>query len=149
MRLILFALILIPLLSYAQQQEDIIIDDPTGVVSVQDSQDTSDLSPGEVFMIVEKMPEYPGGQDAMYKYLGKVEYPEVAKDQDIQGKVYARFVVGKDGTVGNIDIIRGLHPSLDSAVVNHLKGMPKWEPGTQRGKPVRVSFTLPINFTLK
>jgi protein TonB len=102
-----------------------------------------------IFTIVEQMPRYPGGEAEMYKYLGQITYPEVAKDAGIQGKVFARFVVAKSGKIEDVKIIRGLHSSLDSVVVHHLRAMPVWEPGTQRGKPVRVSYTLPVNFTLK
>lgn len=102
-----------------------------------------------IFTVVEEMPSYPGGFDKMYAYLGEnIKYPKDAKEEGIQGKVYVTYVVEKDGTVTNVSVLRGVSKSLDAEAVRVIKGMPKWKPGKQDGKPVRVQYNLPIKFTL-
>ncbi len=114
------------------------------------SQSDSILSEPEVFIIVETMPEYPGGQEEMVLFIQKnVHYPNEARDENIQGIVYVNFIVETTGKVANIKVIRGVYPSLDAEAVRVVKLMPRWKPGTQKGKPVRVTFNLPINFSLK
>lgn len=99
--------------------------------------------------IVEVMPEFPGGQEAMYKYLGKtVEYPDKALEAGIQGVVYVNFIIEKDGMLSNARILRGASPLLDSEALRVVQGMPKWTPGMQSGKPVRVQYNLPIRFVI-
>ena len=104
-----------------------------------------------VFVVVESMPEFPGGQQALFKYLGdNVKYPVIAQENGIQGRVISQFVVNKDGSIVDIEVVRsGGDPSLDKEAVRVIKSMPKWKPGKQRGKPVRVKFTLPVNFKLQ
>lgn len=103
----------------------------------------------EVFTIVEKMPEFPGGQDGLFKYLASnLSYPAKAKENDIQGTVFVNFVVGSDSTVRDVKVIRGVHKLLDDESVRVVKNMPMWSPGTQKGKSVSVSYNLPIKFTL-
>lgn len=104
----------------------------------------------QIFFIVEEMPEYPGGELALRKHIGSsVEYPVAAQDKGIQGKVYVTFVVSKDGTVVNAKIVRGVDPSLDAEALRVVNGLPKWQPGKQKGKAVNVSYTVPINFALQ
>ncbi len=104
----------------------------------------------EVFTIVENMPEFPGGVKKMMEFLGKnTKFPPAAKANGISGKVYVNFVVGKDGKIRDVKIIRGVHDLLDKEALRVVKAMPKWKPGKQRGKAVTVSFNLPINFILK
>ncbi len=101
------------------------------------------------FYVIENKPKFPGGQAAMFKYIAEhTKYPEIAKENGITGKVYVQFVIGKDGKVTDVKVIRGVDPYLDKEAVRVVKSMPKWKPGSQRGKPVKVSFQLPINFTL-
>ena len=97
------------------------------------------------------MPEFPGGQQALFKYLGdNVKYPVIAQENGIQGRVICQFVVNKDGSIVDIEVVRsGGDPSLDKEAIRVIKSMPKWKPGKQRGKPVRVKFTLPVNFKLQ
>ncbi len=104
-----------------------------------------------VFVVVESMPEFPGGQQALFKYLGdNVKYPVIAQENGIQGRVICQFVVNKDGSIVDIEVVRsGGDPSLDKEAIRVIKSMPKWKPGKQRGKPVRVKFTLPVNFKLQ
>lgn len=104
----------------------------------------------QVFFIVEEMPEFPGGDLALRKYIANsIKYPVIAQENGIQGKVYVTFVVGKDGSVTNARIARGVDPSLDKEALRVVNSLPKWKPGKQRGKPVNVSYTVPINFVLQ
>lgn len=104
----------------------------------------------EVFFIVEEMPEFPGGQLALRKWIGKsVKYPVIAQENGLSGKVYINFVIGNDGKVTDAKVARGVAPSLDKEALRVVNSMPKWKPGKQRGKPVRVSYTVPINFVLQ
>ena len=101
------------------------------------------------FYVIENKPEFPGGQAAMFKFIAEhTKYPEIAKENGITGKVFVQFVIDKDGSVTDVKVIRGVDPYLDKEAVRVVKSMPKWKPGSQRGKPVKVSFQLPINFTL-
>ncbi len=104
----------------------------------------------EIFTIVEKMPEYPGGIQELFKYLGEtMEYPDMAKDAKIEGKVYITFVVDKDGSITGVKVLRGIGGGCDEEAIRVVRDMPRWNPGKQRGKPVRVQYNLPINFILK
>ena len=103
----------------------------------------------QVFDIVEQMPEYPGGMQALLEYLMEnVKYPEDAEKQKIEGRVIAIFVVETDGSISNVEVVKPVFPSLDAEAVRVLSGMPKWKPGMQSGKVVRVKYTVPINFSL-
>ncbi|PKP46325.1 MAG: energy transducer TonB [Bacteroidetes bacterium HGW-Bacteroidetes-12] len=104
----------------------------------------------EIFTIVEDMPSFPGGDAALFKYLGEnVSYPPAAKANGIAGKVYVNFTVAKDGSITDVKIIRGVHELLDKEAIRVVKSFPKWKPGKQRGKAVKVSYNLPITFVLK
>ena len=95
------------------------------------------------------MPEFPGGELAMRKYLADhVQYPEIAKENGLSGKVFVQFVVNQKGEIENVKIARGVDPALDKEAMRVVQSLPKWKPGSQLGKPVRVSFTVPINFQL-
>ncbi len=107
-------------------------------------EDTGDT---EVFIVVEDMPSFPGGN--VQKWIAKnVKYPILAMENGIQGKVFIQFVIEKDGSITDVKVLRGVDSSLDKEAARVVKSMPKWKPGKQRGKPVRVSYTLPINFQL-
>lgn len=108
---------------------------------------TDDTS--EVFNVVEQMPSFMGNEDALYAYVSKnIIYPLKAKENNIQGRVVVRFIIEKDGNVSNIEILRKLGFGCDEEVIRLIKSMPKWFPGKQNGKPVRVHFTMPISFIL-
>jgi len=103
-----------------------------------------------IYFIVEKMPEFPGGESALRQFIAQnVKYPEVAKEKGLQGKVYVNFVVEKDGSVGRVKIARGIDPSLDTEALRVTKELPVWQPGKQKGVAVPVSYTIPINFVLQ
>lgn len=104
----------------------------------------------EVYEVVEKMPEFPdGGMPGLMKYLSaNIRYPEAAHKAGTQGRVTVQFVVGKDGSIGNVSILRGVDPALDAEAIRVISGMPKWKPGTQKGEPVNVKYTVPVMFRL-
>ncbi len=103
-----------------------------------------------VFYIVDDAPEFPGGEDALRSYISKsVNYPEVAQQKKIQGKVYVSFIVNKNGNVVDAKIARGVAPSIDNEALRVVRSLPKWIPGKQRGEAVNVSYTVPINFVLQ
>ena len=104
----------------------------------------------EVFFVVEKMPEFPGGQQAMMKFIAEnIKYPVIAQENGIQGRVICQFVVEKDGKPSNIQVVRTSgDASLDKEAVRVIDTMPKWKPGMQRGQAVRVTYTLPVSFRL-
>ena len=103
-----------------------------------------------IFTVVETDPEFPGGMDALYKYLeDNITYPKEAKEHNISGKVYVTFVVEKDGSISNPKLLRDIGGGCGAEAIRVVKAMPRWTPGKQRGKPVRVQFNIPVNFTLK
>ena len=104
----------------------------------------------DVFEVVENMPEFPdGGMPGLMKYLStNIRYPEAAHKAGTQGRVTVQFVVGKDGSIGNVGILRGVDPALDAEAIRVISGMPKWKPGTQKGEPVNVKYTVPVMFRL-
>jgi len=103
----------------------------------------------EFFMVVENMPEFPGGDLGLMKFIQKnVRYPAIAKEYNITGKVYVSFIVDRQGSVTNVKIVRGVDKNLDAEALRVVSLLPKYKPGKQRGKAVRVMFTIPINFTL-
>ena len=102
-----------------------------------------------VYQIVEQMPQYTGGEEAMMKYVAEnIKYPQEAKDKNISGRVFIGFVIEKDGSVSNVKVVRGIGGGCDEEAVRVIKEMPKWKPGMQKGKPVRVSYQIPIYFKL-
>ncbi len=102
-----------------------------------------------VYQTVEEMPEFPDGIEGLMDYVAQnVKYPESAKEKNLQGRVLVKFIIEKDGSVSNVEVGRGWGNELDDEAVRVVKAMPKWKPGKQDGKPVRVSFILPINFKL-
>ena len=105
---------------------------------------------GQIFQVVEQMPEFPGGMEALMKYLQKnIKYPSRAQDNNVQGRVMVTFVVNKDGSIVDPEVIKAVDKDLDNEALRVVKGMPKWNPGKQRGKPVRVKYTVPVTFRLQ
>ncbi len=104
----------------------------------------------EIFTIVEEMPSFPGGEEALFKYLGKnIEYPVMASDAGIQGVVYVNFVIDKDGKVKDAKVLKGIGGGCNEEALRVIKTMPAWKPGKQRGKAVKVSYNLPVRFVLR
>ena len=105
---------------------------------------------GEIFEVVEQNPQFPGGDQALMAWLTKnLKYPSVAQENGIQGRVMVSFVVNKDGSIVDPKIIRSVDPSLDKEAIRVVSSMPKWTPGRQRGKTVRVKYSLPVTFRLQ
>lgn len=99
---------------------------------------------------VQEQPEFPGGVEAMYKYLGKnTKYPQMESDAGIQGKVYVEFVVSNTGAITDVTLKRGVSSGLDKEALRVVKAMPPWNPGKMNGKPVKVRYILPVNFILR
>lgn len=105
----------------------------------------------QVFIVVEEMPSFgTGGDNEFRKWIGdNMKYPDIAAENGIQGRVYVQFVVEPDGSISNVRVLRGVDPSLDKEAVRVIQNSPKWNPGKQRGKPVRVSYSFPIIFVLQ
>ena len=104
-----------------------------------------------VFQVVEQQPEFPGGMKAMMKYLQEnIQYPRISRDNNSQGRAFIRFVVNADGSIQGVEVLKSSGDIyLDKEAVRVVEGMPKWSPGKQAGKPVRVFFTLPVVFRLQ
>lgn len=129
----------------SEADDETIIDLPP--VTLADEEEEDDT---QVFFIVEDMPEFPGGELALRKFIANsIKYPVIAQENGIEGKVYVTFVVDKDGSVSDAKIARGVDPSIDKEALRVVSNLPRWKPGKQRGKPVRVSYTVPINFVLQ
>ncbi len=104
----------------------------------------------QIFYKVEKMPEFPGGDLGLRRYIAShVEYPAIARESNIQGKVFIRFVVNSKGRVANVSLVRGIDPLLDQAALKVVRNLPKWKAGEQGGKKVNVWYSMPINFQLE
>ncbi|MDE5659416.1 MAG: energy transducer TonB [Muribaculaceae bacterium] len=128
-------------------------DDVTVVREVRDEvvvEEKKAPEPEKIFTAVEESPKFPGGEAELYKFLNKnIRYPEIAAQNNIQGRVVVQFVVEKDGSVGEVKVVRGVDPDLDKEAVRVVKSMPKFIPGKMNGQNVRVWHTLPIKFTLR
>ena len=104
-----------------------------------------------IFEVVEQMPEFPnGGMAGLMQFLSKnIKYPTIAQENGTQGRVTVQFVVNKDGSIVDAKVLRGVDPYLDKEALRVVNSMPKWKPGMQRGKPVRVKYTVPVMFRLQ
>ena len=104
----------------------------------------------EIFQIVEEMPSFPGGEAELMKYVGShIKYPQIARETGIQGRVFVSFVVEPDGSISNVKLLRGIGGGCDEEAMRVIKSLPKWKPGKQRGKAVRVSYQIPVFFKLQ
>lgn len=120
-------------------------------ITIPDNSGNRDLHKidDEVFTVVEVQPEFSGGDEARILYLkNNIQYPLEARKSGIQGTVFLTFVVETDGTITDVRILRRIGGGCDEEAVRVVKMMPKWKPGTQKGKPVRVQFNMQIKFTL-
>ncbi len=141
--------------------DDVELPEELDLESFEDSDEPIEIAPiitsteepapsNEVFIVVEQMPEFPGGEAAMRAFLARsVKYPVVALENGITGTVYLSFVVNRDGSIVDVKVLRGVDSSLDKEAIRVVNSMPKWQPGKQGGKPVRVSYTVPISFVLQ
>lgn len=104
----------------------------------------------QIFQVVEEMPEFPGGMAECLKFLAKnIKYPPIAQENGVQGRVIVQFVVNQDGSIVDPVVVRSVDPYLDKEALRVIQMMPKWKPGKQRGKAVRVKYTVPVTFKLQ
>ncbi|MDX9695225.1 MAG: energy transducer TonB [Bacteroidales bacterium] len=131
--------------------EDTEADEATQVEIVEFTEEEEVVDEQEIFLVVEDMPTFQGQEkDAFRVYIQQnLKYPPIAQENNISGRVYVSFVVDRDGSITNVQVVRGVDPSLDKEAVRVVKSSPKWSPGKQRGRAVRVSFTFPIVFQLQ
>jgi protein TonB len=126
-----------------------VFDDPNAVDIGELNQIVEDTVSPPLY-VVEQMPSFPGGDQELRKYIAEnVKYPEIAKENGIQGRVFIQFVINQKGKVTNAIIVRGIDPSCDKEALRVIKSMPDWIPGKQSGVPVRVQFVVPVNFVLQ
>lgn len=128
-----------------------VTDDTKNIAIVQvQIEEEEDETETQIFTVVENEPEFPGGMEALYKYLAQnIKYPQLARENNITGKVYVTFVVEKDGSIANPKVLRDIGGGCGAEAIRVVKAMPRWNPGKQRGKAVRVQFNLPVNFNLR
>ncbi|ASU36105.1 energy transducer TonB [Mucilaginibacter xinganensis] len=123
----------------------VVIDEPVGT----SDQKVTEEDPNKIFTSVEKVPEFPGGMAGFGKYLGKnIHYPAVARENGTQGRVIVSFVCERDGSLTDIHVVRGIGDGCDEEAIRVIKASPKWSPGIQNGRPVRVAYSVPISFAL-
>ncbi len=139
--------------SESELEETLDIDDVEATqetaITIIDRPDEVEDTEEDIFITCEIPPSFPGGTAELYKFIGNnVVYPEAAKSNGVTGKVIVRFVVNQKGAIENAYVLRGIDPLLDREAIRVVQSIPKWNPGTQRGKPVKVWFTVPINFQL-
>lgn len=126
-------------------------DDKTKKVVIQApiAAPVEDPEENRIHVVVERMPEFPGGEAAMNQFINRtIRYPVIAQENGIQGRVVVQFVVNTDGKIVDVEVVRGVEESLDKEAVRVVKAMPPWNPGRQGGKNVRVKYTLPIRFRI-
>jgi len=130
---------------------DVEADDETEMEEyIPPEDDDEEIVEAEIFTVVEAMPEFPGGMAKLMGYLSSnIKYPPFAKETNIQGRVFINFVVEPNGSISNVKVLRGIGGGCDEEAIRVVESMPNWKPGMQRGKPVRVSYNLPVKFTLQ
>lgn len=127
-------------------------DDPEeAIIQNYDGEFSEDYDPeGEVFVVVEEMPSFPGGESAMQAFIRKnLKFPQIALENGISGRVICTFVIDGKGKITGAEVIRSVDPNLDREALRVINMMPDWKPGKQQGKPVRVRYTLPVVFRLQ
>ena len=141
----------VKLMTAAEAAETIVdVDVSLAEAPVVQEEVQAEEAPTEVFVVVEEMPSFPGGDAEMMTFINSnIKYPEIAKENNIQGRVFLRFCVTYKGTVDQISVLKGVDPALDAEAMRVVALLPAWKPGKQGGKPVNVWFQLPITFQLK
>ena len=137
--------------SYQEDSSKRIVYAPNGdMVDWEDINiDDEPTDTNEIYMVVEDSPQFPGGLQALLDYLhDNIKYPESCRRDSIQGRVIISFVVEKDGSINSAEIVKGVHEQLDAEALRVIDAMPKWKPGKQLGKTVRVKYAIPVNFRL-
>ena len=120
------------------------------IMSEKSGADGSEINEDQAYFTVDIMPEYPGGSQAVLEYLrNEIKYPTVCRENRIEGRVLVTFIINKDGSIVEPEVVRGVHPALDSEALRVISQMQPWKPGMLNGQLVRVKYTIPINFRLK
>ena len=133
-------------MSSFQRQEEATNIEITPVKIEEEEEEAED----EIFQVVENDPEVPGGAEALFKFLAQnIKYPQLARENNITGRVYVTFVVEKDGSVTGVRVLRDIGGGCGQEAVRVVNAMPKWKPGMDKGKPVRVSYMMPFSFKLQ
>ncbi len=136
-------------------EDELIIEDAESdqnmIIDIMEFEEEEEVAEEEVFFIVEDMPSFQGkGQEGFRSWIAKnLRYPEIAAENGISGKVYVQFAVNSKGQVVDAVVVRGVDPAIDKEAIRVVMASPKWAPGKQRGKSVKVQFTFPINFVLQ
>ncbi|MFV0290646.1 MAG: energy transducer TonB [Mangrovibacterium sp.] len=129
---------------------EIIVDDVPIVVAPAIAQKAEEATDSGIICVFEQMPEFPGGVAALRAYISKtVKYPTSALNNNVQGTVYISFVVNQDGGIEDVKVLRGVDPDLNEEAIRVVQSMPKWKPGMQGGKAVRVSYQVPVKFEMQ
>lgn len=137
------------LMTTDQAQATVTNEDVNKVEAVPEEVKTEE-APQEVFIVVEEMPSFPGGEKALYDYIyANIKYPDIAKENNIQGRVFMKFCVTYKGSVDQVQVVKGVDPSLDAEAIRIIKILPTFKPGKQGGKPVNVWFQIMVTFQLK
>ncbi len=140
----------VQLMTADQAQVEVVDEQVVENVDIVAEEVQEDADAAEPFVVVEEMPMFPGGEAALLAYISEhTQYPEVAKENNIQGKVIVRFCVTSKGGVDKVSILKGVDPELDKEAIRVVQTLPAFKPGKQGGKPVPVWYMVPINFTLK
>lgn len=133
----------------ADADQETYVPDYTPTFNIEEEEEEI-IEDEEIFVVVETMPSFPGGMNKLMEYLqNNLRYPQLAKELNIQGRVFLTFVIEKDGSVTDIKLLRGIGGGCDEEAIRVVNNMPKWTPGSQRNRPVRVQFNLPVNFRLE
>ena len=126
------------------------VDDVTEGLIVPEVGEVENSDMVDVYTIVEQMPEFPGGNEKLMEFISSnIQYPQEAKEKGVQGRVHVNFVVDTDGCIGDVKVLRGIGGGCDEEAVRVVKSMPQWQPGKQRGKAVKVAYTIPFDFKLQ
>lgn len=132
-----------------ETSEDMVIDETAYFMEDLPRIEPEQTNDSSIFTVIEDSPEFPGGQDSLMAYLGRrIQYPKEAMEKGIEGTVYVTFVIEKDGSVNKVHILRGIGKACDEEAMRVIRNMPRWKPGFQREKPVRVQYNIPIRFKL-
>ena len=146
--IIIIAFITVSVVAYGQHPPPKTPKDPDADMMAEPSRDTSSVN--GLYKQVEREPQFPGGIQKLYAYLRKnLRYPQAARENNVQGKVFVTFVVEKDGSLTGVKVLKSLSPETDAEAIRLMQASPKWNPGIQNNRAVRVQYTFPVVFSLE
>jgi protein TonB len=145
--LLTIGIVLFSYMSYAQIANDAAVSTKQNAEEIVVKDEGVKVFEGEIFKVVEEMPEFPGGAAKMMEFIQKnIQYPMTARENGIQGRVFVNFVIEPDGSITNVTAMRGIGGGCDEEAIRVVQSMPNWKPGKQRGVAVRTSFTVSVIF---